>query len=153
MPKYLTLKDAFIRCKKEGFFIVSEEMSKDQIRSRLIAADSDIQTALDTAKNLSKDSIKWNSVYKLFYDSLHELTEAYLLFNKMKISNHQCLYAYLCEKYPDLDFNWEFFEKVRTKRNGISYYGQLINYSDWKEAELQFKLYTKKLQEEIKKKL
>ena len=119
----------------------------------LKAAEADMQTATDIAKTLQKDSIKWNSVYKLAYDSIHEMTQALLLFDKIKIDNHQCLYSYLCEKHPELEFNWEFFEKIRTKRNGISYHGQLIQYADWKEEELQFRLYSKKLMEEIKKRI
>ena len=74
-------------------------------------------------------------------------------FEKVKIDNHQCLFVYLCEKHPYLDFNFDFFEKVRTKRNGINYYGVPVNYSDWKETEIQFKLYIKKLKEEINKML
>ena len=74
-------------------------------------------------------------------------------FEKVKIDNHQCLFVYLCEKHSELDFNWDFFEKVRTKRNGINYYGVPVNYSDWKETEIQFKLYIKKLKEEINKML
>ena len=74
-------------------------------------------------------------------------------FEKVKIDNHQCLFVYLCEKHSELDFNWDFFEKVRTKRNRINYYGVPVNYSDWKETEIQFKLYIKKLKEEINKML
>jgi len=76
-----------------------------------------------------------------------------LRFEKVKIDNHQCLFVYLCEKHSELDFNWDFFEKVRTKRSGINYYGVPVNYSDWKETEIQFKLYIKKLKEEINKML
>ena len=74
-------------------------------------------------------------------------------FEKIKIDNHRCLFAYLCEKHTELEFNWDFFEKVRTKRNGINYYGTPVEYNDWKEVELQFALYAKKLREEIKKRI
>lgn len=74
-------------------------------------------------------------------------------FERIKTDNHQCLFAYLCEKHNALEFNWEFFEKIKTKRNGINYYGSPVTFSDFKEIELQFKLYSKKLIDEIKKKL
>ena len=45
------------------------------------------------------------------------------------------------------------FEKARTKRNGINYYGIPAAYEDWKEVELQFNLYIKKLKKEILKRL
>jgi len=112
-----------------------------------------VESANIVKKSLPKQSNQWSSVYKLYYDALHELAESFLQFDKIKIDNHQCLFAYLCEKHPDSEFSWDFFEKVRTKRNGINYYGTPVAYEDWKEVEIQFNLYIKKLREEIRKKL
>lgn len=151
MPEYLTQKEAFQKCRTNGMFIVLEELNKEKIQSTLIIAQGDIDAANKLKKDLSKETIIWNSVYKLYYDALHELAEAFLRIERVKIENHQCLFAYLCEKHPELEFNWDFFEKVRTKRNGIHYYGTPICYNDWKTAELQFILYTNKLKEEIRK--
>ena len=153
MPKYVTRKEAFMKCKKEGRFIVIEKVNIEKINSTLRIADGDIESADFIKKNLPKQNNRWNSVYKLYYDALHELVESLLRFKKIKIDNHQCLFAYLCEKNPKLEFNWDFFEKVRTKRNGIHYYGAPVNFDDWKEVELQFNLYIKKIKEEIKKKI
>lgn len=153
MPKYLTKKEAFLKCEKEGKFIIIEDIDTEKIKSTLRISEGDIESADYIKKNLSKESNQWNSVYKLYYDALHELAESFLKFERIKIDNHQCLFAYLCEKHPELDFNWDFFEKIRTKRNGINYYGVPITSNDWKEVEIQFNLYIKKLKEEIKKKL
>ncbi|GAJ19586.1 unnamed protein product, partial [marine sediment metagenome] len=150
MPKYLTQNEAFMKCRKEGNFIVMEEIDTEKIKSTLNIADADVEAANSIKKNLPKQSNQWNSIYKLYYDALHELAESFLRFEKTKIDNHQCLFAYLCEKHPELEFSWDFFEKVRTKRNGINYYGTPVNFDDWKEAELQFGLYIKKLKAEIK---
>lgn len=153
MPKYLTQKEAFLKCTKEGRFIVADEVDIEKIKSALKISEGDVESADYIKKNLPKESNQWNSVYKLYYDALHELAESFLRFEKFKFDNHQCLFAYICEKHQDLDFSWDFFEKVRTKRNGINYYGVPINYNDWKEVEIQFRLYIKKLREEINKKL
>lgn len=153
MPKYLTQKEAFQKHKKEGRFIVTEGIDLENIKSTLFIAEGDIESAGSLKKNLPKESRQWNSVYKLYYDALHELAEAFLRFDKVKIDNHQALFAYLCEKHPELELSWDFFEKLRTKRNGINYYGSPINYQDWKEVEIQFKLYLNKIKEEIKKKI
>jgi len=153
MPEYLNQKEAFLKCKKEGRFIVTEETDIEKIKATLKIAEGDIESANFIKKNLSKQSNQWNSVYKLYYDALHELSESYLRFENIKIDNHQCLFAYLCEKHQELEFNWDFFEKVRTKRNGINYYSTPISSEDWKEVELQFNLYIKKLKEEIERKL
>ena len=153
MPKYLTQDEAFRKCRKEGNFIVMEEADTEKIKSTLNIADADVAAANSVKKNLPKQSNQWNSVYKLYYDALHELVESFLNFEKAKIEKHQCLFVYLCEKHPELEFSWDFFEKVRTKRNGINYYGTSVNFDDWKEVELQFSLYIKRLKEEINKKL
>ena len=150
MPKYLTQKEAYLKCKKEGNFIVIEDVDIEKIKSTLIIAKNDIASA-EILRNNSENL--WSSIYKLYYEALHELVEAFLRFDKIKITNHQCLFVYLCENYSELEFNWEFFEKIRTKRNGINYYGALIDSKDWKEVELQFKLYIKKLIKEIDKRL
>ena len=149
MPKYLTQKEAFMKCKKRGNFLVVDEVNLERIKSTLSIADADIEAANSIKKSIPKQSNQWNSVYKLYYDALHELVESFLRFEKTKINNHQCLFVYLCEKHQKLDFDWDFFEKVRTKRNGINYYGTPIDFNDWKEVEFQFILYIKKLREEI----
>ncbi|MDP2907543.1 MAG: hypothetical protein Q8O03_06385 [Nanoarchaeota archaeon] len=153
MPKYITSKEAFEKCKKEGKVIPTAEIDLERIRSTLIIAESDIESGKTLKKELEKDSNQWSSVYKLYYDALHELAEAFLRFDKIKTDNHQCLFAYLYEKHPELEFSWDFLEKVRTKRNGINYYGIPVRYEDFKKIELQISLYINKLKEEIKKKL
>ncbi len=153
MPEYLNQKEAFLKCKKDGMFIITEEVDEEKIKATLIIAESDVESANILKKNLPKQSNQWNSVYKLYYDALHELVESFLRFEKIKVDNHQCLFAYLCEKHHELEFSWDFFEKVRTKRNGINYYGTPVGFDDWREAEFQFNLYIRKLKEEIKKKI
>ena len=153
MPKYLTKEEAFMKCRKEGKFIFIEEADKEKIKSTLNIAEADVKSADFIKKSLPRQSSQWSSVYKLYYDALHELAESFLEFEKVKIENHQCLFAYLCEKHPKLEFSWDFFEKVRTKRNGINYYGTPVDFSDWKEVELQFNLYIKRLKQEIRRRV
>ncbi len=149
MPRYLKCDEAFVKCSKEGNFIPLENIDTEKIKSTLNISDSDLSAAKIIMDNISKDGKEWSSVYKLYYDALHELAEAFLRFDKIKSDNHQCLFAYICEKHPELELNWDFLEKARTKRNGINYYGTPITYEDWKEADINFKLHIKKLKEEI----
>jgi hypothetical protein len=148
MPEYLTKEEAFNKCKREGKILVTEKADLERIRTNLKIAEEDLEAA-----NEVKKIEHWNSAFKLSYDVLHVLTESFLQFENVKTENHQCLFAYLCEKHPELELSWDFFEKVRTKRNGIHYYGTPIDQKDFKETELQFGLYTAKLKEEIIKKL
>ena len=153
MARYLTQSEAFLRCETEGKFMVIEDIDIAKIKSTLIIANGDLASGELIKKNLPKENAQWNSVYKLYYDVLHELAESLLRFDRVKIDNHQCLFAYLCEKHPELDFDWDFFEKMRTKRNGINYYGSPVNGNDWKEVELQCILYIRKLGEEVEKRV
>lgn len=153
MPEYLTQQESFLKCKKDGKFIIVEDIDFDAIKSTAIIANADIASANLVIKSISKESLQWSSVYKLYYDALHELVEAFLRFERVKIDNHQCLFAYICEKHPELELHWDFFEKVRTKRNGIHYYGVPVKYEDWKDVALPFALFIKKLSQEINKRL
>jgi|SRR3989344_3638607 len=118
MPEYLTLDEAFLKCKREGKFIAIEEIDIEKIKSSVSISKWDIEAANILKNNISKDSNLWSSVYKLYYDGLHELAEVLLRFDKIKSSNHQCMFASLCHDHPELDFDWDFYEKIRTKRNG-----------------------------------
>jgi len=153
MPKYLSQKEAFRKCEIEGKFIPQEDIDINKIKAIVNLSESDLKSAKELKKILLKESNHWSSVYKLYYDALHELVEAFLYFDKIKSNNHQCLFAYLCEKHSELELNWDFFEKIRTKRNGINYYGVSITYQDLKEIEIQVNLYFSIIKKEIDKKI
>ena len=153
MPKQKTLEEAYHDCQVDGFFKDQQLVGMDKIKTMLQLSDSMLDVGQNTKKNLDPKSPQWSIVYTLHYDALRELADALVSFYNKKIPNHQCLFAYLCEKHPELEFNWDFFEKIRTKRNGINYYGSPVNGNDWKEVELQTILYIRKLREEIEKKV
>lgn len=153
MPKYLAIKEAFRKCEIEGKFIPQKDVDIDKIKSMVEISKSDLESGKDLKKNLSKQSMQWSSVYKLYYDALHELVDAFLSFDRIKSNNHQCLFAYLCEKNPELELDWDFFEKVRTKRNGINYYGTPVTQEDWKEIELKMTIYIRALREAVEKRI
>ena len=148
MPASKTKEEAYKECLSNNLIIQKEEIDIDKIRSMVQIVDEYLESGKD-------DLIKkrFNSAYCSYYDVLRELVEAFLLFDKVKSLNHQCLFAYLCINHLELELDWNFFEKIRTKRNGINYYGDPVNEKDWKEVELQFNLYIDLLKKEIKKKL
>jgi uncharacterized protein (UPF0332 family) len=153
MPKYLTQEEAFKKCEKGGRFIPRKDVDILKIKSMAEIAEGDLEASKKIKKDLPKKSRLWSSVYKLAYDALHELTEAFLYFDKKKFDKHQCLFAYLCKKHPDVELDWAFFEKVRTKRNGINYYGTQMVQEDWKEIEVQINLYIDTIRKAVKKKM
>jgi len=153
MPKSLTLEEAFVKCCKEGKIIPIDQVNKLKIQKLLAVADADYALANRTKSILKEESAEWSGIYKLCFDALHELIYAFLIFEKMSSSNHQCLFAYICHKHPELELEWNFLERVRTRRNGANYYGTLVTYDNFKEDSLGFNLYINLLRKEILKRL
>ncbi len=149
MPKYQTLHEAYSECEINGLFRDRETDSKDKINTMLKISRAYSDSADKLKKQVGDNTYDVSVVYNLYYDSLRELAEALSLMNGKKIANHKCLFAYVCMNYDHLELSWDFFEKIRTKRNGISYYGTPVTARDLKEVELQIKLYIKVLREEI----
>ena len=148
------LREVYDTCLAEGTIVrLYEAVNKEKVRKMLLLVESNKEVAQKSAISADKNSITWNTIYNLHYDVLRELVEAFLVFDSVKIVNHKCLFAYLCTNHPELELNWEFFEKVRTSRNGINYYGQLVLYKDSKEIEVQLNLYGSTLKKVIEKKL
>ena len=145
MPKCITKEEAYSQCESEGMFLPQKEKDVGKIKSMLQIAEEDLKTIAE----LKQKSDRFNTAYKLSYDVLHTLTEAFLLFDRIKSANHQCLFAYLCINHPEFDFDWNFFEKVRIKRNGINYYGAGVGREEWKEICVQIEIYTSTLKRKI----
>lgn len=141
-------EEAYAWCVSEGNLIPQIEINLGRVKSNLSIAQENLESATDSI--LKK---RWNTAYKLYYDVLHQLVESLLIFDKVKSINHQCLFTSLCIKHPELELDWGFFEKIRTKRNGMNYYGLPVQEKDWKEVGLQFGLYINLLTKEIKNKL
>lgn len=153
MRKPETSKDAYDLCTQNGYFLPQEKVDKKKIRAIIMIATADFEQAHILVLSTTKESNGWSTIYKLHYDVLRELVDAFLCFDKIKSSNHQCAFTYLCEKHTDLEFDWNFLEKIRTKRNGIQYYGTPVNYKDWKEIELQITLYINTIKKAVEAKL
>lgn len=102
---------------------------------------------------LNQKVIIGTPIYKLHYDAFHQLAEALVYFDKIKVKTHECLFAYLGQKYPELEFSWEFLEQLRIKMNRSIYYGEPLKYLEWKNIELQLQLYITTLHKSIQERL
>jgi hypothetical protein len=107
------------------------------------------ETAKRISKGMPKESKEWLGVYALSYDALHLFAESLCLLEKCASKSHLCLFAALCVKRSDLELSFEFFEKVRTVRNGMHYYGKAITFLDWKEVEAQMEVVSSTLRKAI----
>lgn len=142
------LKEINEDCLRKDMLTDLETIDIRKIVSMLKIAEEDAQLIIDAKK---RNSI--NSMFKLYYNNMHTLTEALIRFDKVISSNHKCLFAYLCSKNKYLDLDWNFFEMLRIIRNGLCYDGIPVKETDWKNIEFQFKVYINTLKKEIQKRL
>jgi len=153
MRKPKTLEQVYDECLADGMFIEIGKLNQQKLRDMIENAEINIESAETLKKAIGKQDRKWMSVYIHYYESLRIYAEVLIQTSGKKISNHKCIFAFLCVKYPDLEFDWNFFEKIRIKRNQANYYGEKITYDHWKADELQFKVYISTLKKEVEKRL
>lgn len=153
MPKFKTSKEVFESCQNDGFYKDQSAPDLDEIRTMIDLGLSILRQAQKLIPLTPQGSIDWTVIYTMHYDALHQFTDAFLSFDRIKSTNHQCLFAYLYEKHPELEFDWAFLEEIRTRRNGAHYHGTPIKYEDWKKKEVQFNLYINTLKKAVEEKL
>lgn len=148
MPQEKILEEAYDSCISQGCLKEMHKVDRSKIEANLRMIGELVESAKDDSSKK-----RWSAGYDSLYDALHLLVEAFIMFDKLSSSNHQCLFAYLCYKHPELELDWNFFERVRTRRNGINYYGRPASAEDFKEDKPGFELYINLLRKEIIKKL
>jgi len=146
------LEPTYKQCLTTGKF-KEKQPDKELVKSLMNVAVRGLAFINDKAKGIPKESSDWTFVFRDHYEGLRGLIEAYLLLEGIEAESHQCKNAYLCQKHPELDLDWEFLEMIRLKRNAINYRGQLLNYEDWKVFKLKFDLHIKLLKERIEEQL
>src|SRR3989338_11173248 len=151
MRKSKTKEESYESCQSGGFFINLRFVNKQRVKSLIRNADTNVNSAKKLAETLSEEDEGWMNVYTMHYEALRICIEALMIFDKIVSKNHECLFSYLCMKKPELNPDWDFFQKIRTKRNGANYYGERISYEDWKSVEVQVKMYISTLKKEIEK--
>ena len=149
MRKHSSMTDLYDSCVSEGYIRQTDLVNKDAVKNIVLNAESSIKAAEIISKNITKNEREWQNVFLLYYDSLRMYCECITMWDKIGINNHQCLFTYVCVKHGDLELDWEFLELVRSRRNGINYYGETIQYANWKEIELKVKLYLSGLKKHV----
>ena len=105
MHKEQTMKELFLKCCSDGKIEPAMEIEIDVIETSLKISEADLEAVNQLKKGLEKNSLLWSRISKLHSDSVRELTEAFLRFDRVKSSNHQYLFAYLCEKHPEFELD------------------------------------------------
>lgn len=149
MPKYKTLSETHNICLANGEIKPITEINFEKIKTLIQNAETNVSAANIIKQAIHQNAKEWMNVYILHYESMRIYAEALLHLKLIQSPNHQCMFAVLCTKFPELELNWDFFEKIRTVRNGVNYYGKELTYNDWKEIELQINLYLGTLKKEL----
>ena len=63
------------------------------------------------------------------------------------------MFAFIILNFPDLELDWNFFERIRIVRNENKYQGTDITKEMWMKAELQIDLYISVIKKELEEKL
>jgi hypothetical protein len=139
-------------CISDNNYNKTEEIDTARAKSMMQIALNDIEyTRIREPKADMKKEC--STAFKLYYDSLHELCEAFLMFDRIKVSSHECLFVYLCVKHKELELDLSFFDEIRTKRNGICYYGTPIDIAYWNNVKLKLDVYINAMKKAIEDKL
>ena len=153
MQEFRTAQEAYDNCTIKGMFNDNHVLNSQKVRDLIKNAETNIKTANLVIKSIDKKDPSWMNVYIDYYEALRMYVEALVHLENMKISNHLCLFSYLCVNHPELELDWAFFETVRTNRNGINYYGKQITHADWNAIEAQMKIYISSIKKEVEKTL
>jgi len=152
MKKIKDLEQVYNKCVSEGYLQEPEEIDIEKVKSLLDNAEQDLDTLKETIPIMEKKK-NFGLIWKSQYEIIRQLVHGILLLGKIRSENHQCLYAYICTKYNELDIDWETIETMRLLRNGVHYEGRPVNEETWKEYKLKFKVYVQTFVKILKEKL
>ena len=151
MPREKTPQEALEECFSDGRILEREDVDIPTVRRAFELALTRRDAASVLLKTMDRKSKFWSVIYSMYYEVVRDLTDIVVRFDKKNITNHRCLFAWMCSHHDLLD--WAFCERIRTKRNGIHYHGEPASYDDWKEVEIQINLAITTLAREIERRL
>lgn len=91
------------------------------------------QGRLDFLKQFSATKDNANYIFEGYYTSALELLHSVVLQEGFKVLNHICLGFYLRDKLQRADL-YRIFNDARYKRNGLTYYGNRMDFATARDA-------------------
>jgi len=93
---------------------------------------------LDKIKKYGKDE-EISFVVEDYYEIIKELLVAYLLKNRLRSKNHQCLISYFYKKNPQCEREVQIISQMSFFRNRLNYYGEEIPQKFYETHKQEFK--------------
>ena len=137
MPKEKTPEEVYDELATQGLY-EEAHFDKDEVEKVKGITIEDYEFGKGLRKMKTPN---WRVIFNIHYDVLRELCDQLMRSKKQKTSNHQGLFAFIILHFPDLEMDWNFFEKIRTVRNQNKYKGADIGKETWKEIEAQMDIY------------
>ncbi|MFH1212044.1 MAG: hypothetical protein V1659_03905 [Candidatus Woesearchaeota archaeon] len=153
MIKTLTLEQVYDRCVADGFVTLKDDVDIELAKSLLSSAVSAFERSRKIEQVFEKETKDFSSFLTERYEVLRKLAEAFLLFDKVWLENHQCLFAYLSVKHPELELDWDFFESIRIKTSSVNEFGVFFGREQWNEIKFQLGLYITTLLKAVEEKI
>ena len=142
------MQEIYDSCISEGRIVAKEEVDINKAKSLFESAVNEFEIA----KKIEKLGENVEShLFKTYYDVFRELVDAFVIFDRIEISSHMCLFSYLIIKHPELELDWKILNSMRQLRNRICYYGKSLSRSEWKDYRIKFEVYIKTLKGLVEK--
>ncbi len=149
----MKIEETYNNCVTDGIIKFRKDIDIELIKA-LLESSIEGKKRLEMSLNNYEDKTgNYSFLFTEKYDILRKLIDAFLLFDKLNCSNHQCTNAYLCTKHKKLEFDWETLETMRMVRNNVNYKGQIVKKEVWQSFNLKFNIYISSLINIVKKKL
>jgi uncharacterized protein (UPF0332 family) len=121
---------------------IIKKVPTDRIRAKSLIKSS--EQALATAKIIPFQEETLKTIFRELYESLRECCEAVGYIRGYKFSNHESITDFLDEVLEEKELSLKF-DRYRKLRNGINYYGNLIEIQTVKDALMEIPLLINKL--------
>lgn len=125
----------------EKSFIRKVDLDPEKIRSIVGAAND----RLEFIHSLPVNEKNVSFIFENYYEVIKELLIALLLKDKLRSSNHQCLFTYFSRKFPKYESELNIITQMSYLRNRLNYYGEKVEYNYFKQNHKDFELIIKLL--------
>ena len=105
-------------------------ISPDKAKAKSLIATARARIEFITKIKLEESNA--NFVFENYYSSLLEVMHAIVLIKGFKVENHVCLGHYLRDILKEEKL-FRMFDDARSKRNGLIYYGQRMDFGTAKD--------------------